>query len=71
MCIIRDWFHIPVDQNYVGLSISNRYIATGSETNEVCTRIKDRFNGNWIDEDTCLNTCDPGNSKFVINSGTP
>jgi len=22
----------------------------------VCTRIKDQFNGNWNDEDTCLNT---------------
>jgi len=26
----------PFDQNFVGLSISDGYIATGSETNEVC-----------------------------------
>ena len=29
--------------------------------------IKDQLSGNWNDENTCLSTCDPHNSIFVIN----
>uniref|UniRef100_A0A453LM50 Transmembrane 9 superfamily member n=1 Tax=Aegilops tauschii subsp. strangulata TaxID=200361 RepID=A0A453LM50_AEGTS len=35
------------------------------------TSIKHQFDGNWNDAITRLTTCDPHNSKFVVNSETP
>jgi hypothetical protein len=37
----------------------------------ICTSIKHQFDGKWNDANTRLSTCDPHDSKFVINSETP
>lgn len=51
-----------VFQNFVGLSVSDGYIATGSETNEVKL--------NWIDStDNCFSFGDNRNCSFTELSG--